>query len=460
MVSSDPLANELAQVVGDDHVLLELDLKAGYETDWTRRFHGEARMVVRPASTDEVAAVLRICRAARAPVIPQGGNTGLVGGSVPRGGEVVLSLRRLDTITDIDPIAGELTAGAGATAANVQQAALEHGWTLGVDLASRDSATIGGMVATNAGGIRVMRYGAMRQQLLGFEAVLADGSIVRRMSGLVKDNSGYDLGQLLAGSEGTLAVVTAARLRLVPALTRRTVVLLGFDALSDALPVVAAARASLPSLEAAEAFFHAGVELVCRHAGLPLPFAHPYPCYILLEAASQRDETEAMVEVLERSQTVRDSALATERAQREQLWAYRERHTEAINAEGIPHKLDVTIPASRLAEFEGRVRDAIRAVAPEALPVLFGHVGDGNLHVNILGVDPDDERPDDAVLRLVAELGGSISAEHGIGVAKRPWLHLTRSDADLAVMRAIKRALDADNLLNPGVLLPDESAGE
>lgn len=451
---SDPLAIELARVVGASHVLLEPDLKAGYETDWTRRFHGQARMVVRPGSTDEVAAVMRLCRDARAPVVPQGGNTGLVGGSVPLGGEVVISLRRLDSIRDLDPLAGELTAGAGATAANVQQAALEYGWTLGVDLASRDSATVGGMIATNAGGIRVMRYGAMRQQLLGFEAVLADGSIVRRMSGLVKDNSGYDLGQLLAGSEGTLAIITAARLKLVPALTRRTVVLLAFDTLSDALPVVAAARASLPSLEAAEAFFHGGVELVCRHTRLPLPFDQPYPCYVLLEAASRRDETEAIVEVLEQAANIRDSALATERAQREQLWAYRERHTEAINAAGIPHKLDVTIPASRMAEFERRVRETIDAATPGAVPVLFGHVGDGNLHVNILGLDADDERADDAVLRLVAELGGSISAEHGIGVAKRPWLHLTRSEADLAVMRAIKRALDEDNLLNPGVLFP------
>jgi FAD/FMN-containing dehydrogenase len=227
---------------------------------------------------------------------------------------------------------------------------------------------------------------------------------------------------------------------------------MAFDSLAEGLPAVARARAYLPSLEAAEAFFADGVELVCRHAGLPLPFGEAYRCYVLLETASQRDETEALVEVLSGVEGARDSALATERSQRERLWAYRERHTECINAEGIPHKLDVTLPANRLAEFEQRVRAEIAAAVPGARPILFGHVGDGNLHVNILGLEPEDERADDAVLRLVASMGGSISAEHGIGTAKIPWLHLTRGAADLAAMRAIKRALDPANLLNPGVI--------
>ncbi len=450
----DPLAARLAALVGNDHVLTDPELKATYETDWTRRYRGTARLVVRPGSTDEVAAVVKACAEYGVPFIPQGGNTGLVGGGIPRAGEVVLSLARLNKVTDLDPVAGELTAGAGATAAAVQEAAGAHGWTLGVDLASRDSATIGGMIATNAGGIRVLRYGGMRQQILGFEAVLADGSVVRRMSGLVKDNSGYDLGQLLAGSEGTLGVITAARLRLVPALARRAVAMLAFDSLREALPAVAQARAHLPSLEAAEAFFADGVALVCKHAGMPLPFGTEYSCYVLLEVASQRDETEALVGVLGGIETARDSALATERAQRERLWAYRERHTECINAEGVPHKLDVTLPATRLAEFEQQVRRDIQAATPGARPILFGHVGDGNLHVNILGLEADDERADDAVLRLVASMGGSISAEHGIGTAKIPWLHLTRSEADIAAMRAVKRALDPANLLNPGVIFP------
>jgi FAD/FMN-containing dehydrogenase len=312
------------------------------------------------------------------------------------------------------------------------------------------------MVATNAGGIRVIRYGAMRQQLLGFEAVLADGSVVRRLPGLVKDNTGYDLGQLLAGSEGTLAVVTAVRLKLVAHKPRRAVALLSVPDIATALGVVAAVRGAMPSLAAAEVFFEEGVELVCRHAPMARPFSGPVGCYVLIETASRRDEAAELAEVLAGCEGIGDSALATEPADRTRLWAYRERHTEAISAEGIPHKLDVTLPLANLPQFESRVREAIIRAVPGARPVLFGHAGDGNLHVNILGLAPDDERADDAVLRLVAELGGSISAEHGIGIAKRPWLELTRSPADIAAMRAIKRALDPSGTLNPGVIFPPD----
>ncbi|MGE3073332.1 MAG: FAD-binding oxidoreductase [Dehalococcoidia bacterium] len=450
------LVQALRAVVGEAHVLTEADMRATYETDWTRRYHGESLAVVRPGSAEEVSRVLQICGQVRAAVVPQGGNTGLVGGGVPRGGEVVLSLTRLNAIADFDTTSGEITVEAGATLAALQQQIRPEGWAFGVDLASRDSATIGGMVGTNAGGIRVIRYGSMRRQMLGFEAVLADGSIVRRLPGLVKDNTGYDLGQLLAGSEGTLAVVTAVRLKLVPQLQQRTVALLGVPDLAAALGVVAAVRAAMPSLEAAEAFFAEGVDLVCAHAGVPLPFGKHPGCYVLVETAARRDDSAELAEVLSECPGVEHSALATDAAGRERLWAYRERHTEAINAEGIPHKLDVTLPLSNLPEFERRVRDAIHAVRPSARPILFGHAGDGNLHVNILGLEPEDEVADDAVLRLVAELGGSISAEHGIGIAKLPWLELTRSKADIAAMRAIKRALDPRGILNPGVILPPE----
>ncbi len=447
---------QLRAVVGDEHVLTDADMRATYETDWTRRYHGTARAVVRPGTADEVRHVVRICAEARLAVVPQGGNTGLVGGGVPRGGEVVLSLSRLNGITDFDSISGEVTVGAGATLAQLQEHIRPQGWAFGVDLASRDSATIGGMVATNAGGIRVIRYGSMRRQILGFEAVMADGSIVRRLPGLVKDNTGYDLGQLFAGSEGTLGIVTAVRVRLVPQLQQRSVALLGVADLDSALNVVAAVRGAMSSLEAAEAFFAEGVDLVCAHARMSLPFGKHPGCYVLVETAARRDESAELAEVLTECTDIQDSALATDAAGRERLWAYRERHTEAINAEGIPHKLDVTLPLSNLPEFERRVRAAISTVRPEARPILFGHAGDGNLHVNILGLEPEDEVADDAVLRLVAELGGSISAEHGIGIAKLPWLELTRSKADIAAMRAIKRALDPAGILNPGVILPLE----
>jgi len=447
---TDPLAETLARIVGTAHVLVEVDLRASYETDWTRRYHGEARLVARPADTEQVAAVLAACAAARASVVPQGGNTGLVGGGVPRGGEVVLSLTHLNALEPVDAVAAEVTVGAGVTLATLQRHVRAAGFNFGVDLASRDSATIGGMIATNAGGIRVLRYGSMRHQVVGIEAVRADGAIVRRMPGLTKDNTGYDLPGLFTGSEGTLGIVTAARLRLVPQLTARATALLAVENVAAALAVLGRVR-GLPSLEAVEIFFREGVELVCRHTGLPLPFGKAHSTYLLVECAAQQDPTDSLTAALEGAPYL-DSAVTNEARQRDALWAYRERHTEAINAEGVPHKLDVALPLARLGEFATGVRARLSAAAPEARPILFGHIADGNIHVNVLGLALDDDRGTDAVLRFVAELGGSISAEHGIGIAKTRWLHLTRTPEDIATMRAIKAALDPANMLNPGVI--------
>ena len=449
---TEPLEARLASIVGPGHVLTDLDLTSSYETDWTRRFHGRSRCVVRPADTAEVAEVLRVCNEAAAAVVPQGGNTGLVGGGVPRAGEVVLSLRRLESMDPVDSIAREVVAGAGVTAAELNGHAAPHGLRLGVDLASRDSATIGGMVATNAGGINVLRYGMMRAQVAGLEAVLADGSVIDRLHGLKRDNTGYDLPALLAGSEGTLAVLTRVRLRLVPVLERKAVALLGLPGVAEAVALASEVRATLPSLMAAEVFFAEGLALVRKHAGLGALFADEYAVYVLFEAADDHDPGPALAATLEGLAPGADSAFATEARDRDRLWAYRERHTEAINAEGVPHKLDVALPLANLPEFVERVRPAIAAAVPGARPVIFGHIADGNLHVNILGLDAEDERADDAVLRLVAELRGSISAEHGIGVAKTRWLGLTRSTSDMAAMRAIKDALDPRAILNPGVI--------
>lgn len=453
MTNPDPIATALRTVVGDEHVLLDRDLLASYETDWTRRFHGTARLVVRPANTVEVAAVLRVCHESGVAVVPQGGNTGLVGGSIPHNGEVVLSLLRLNDLEPVDPQAAQVTVGAGVTIAALHEHAEAAGFQYPIDLASRESATVGGTIATNAGGIRVIRYGPTRARLVGLEAVLADGSVISRMSGLLKDNTGYELPQLFTGSEGTLGVVTRARLKLSPQTPARATALLAVADVDSALAVFQRLRA-LQNLDAIEAFFEEGVELVCRHGGVERPFAEVVGCYLLVECAGLLDPSIELAGVLAECPEVLDSAFATDRAQRQALWRYREAHTESINAEGIPHKLDVTLPLNRLAEFEGRVRETVAHAVPGARPILFGHLGDGNLHVNVLGPDTDDERATDAVLRLVAELGGSISAEHGIGIAKAPWLHLTRSPGDIAAMRAIKKALDPAGILNPGAIFP------
>jgi FAD/FMN-containing dehydrogenase len=455
-MSSQALLAALRAIVGERHCLTDPALRASHETDWTRRFHGPSLAVVRPSGVDEVAAVLRACRDAGVGVVPQGGNTGLVGGSVPRDGEVVLSMLRLAAVGAVDGEAGEVTVGAGATLSTVQRAARAAGWDVGVDLGARDSATIGGMVATNAGGVHLLRHGPMRSQLLGFEAVLADGTVLRRLPGIPKDNTGYDLGGLLAGSEGTLAVITALHLRLVPTLRQRAVGVVGFGAAAAAVEAAFGLRHRLASVHALELFTDSGLELVMRHAGVAGPFAARMPIYLLVEVASdEADPTDELVNALEAiGASDEAAAVASDPAGRHRLWQLRERHTEVMNAEGVPHKLDVSVPLARYAELVERAPAAVAAVSPEARTIVYGHVGDGNLHVNVLGPPPDDPAVDDAVLELVLKLGGSVSAEHGIGISKVGWLVRDRGEASVAAMRAIKRAWDPSGILNPGVLFP------
>ena len=452
-MTHDALLAALREAVGGQHCLTDPDLRASYETDWTRRFHGSALAVVRPGSTEEVAAALRLCADAGVAVVPQGGNTGLVGGSVPRGGEVVLSTTRLNEVGDIDAAAGEITLGAGVTLAVAQERVRPSGWEVGVDLGARDSATIGGLVAANAGGINVLRHGSMRRQVLGIEAVMADGTVLRRLPGMPKDNTGYDLASLLAGSEGTLAVITRVRLRLVPQLRHRAVCVAGFADAAAAVRAAASLRHRLPSVIALELFTDAGLELVMRHAAAAAPFLARTPVYLLVEVADDvADPSDALIEAVGALGVGESASIAVDPAGRHRLWQLRERHTEAINAEGVPHKLDVSVPMARYAELVERAPLAVAAVAPDARTISYGHVADGNLHVNVLGPAPDDEAPDSAVLELVLELGGSVSAEHGIGVAKVEWLVRDRGEATVAAMRAIKDAWDPRGILNPGVL--------
>ncbi|HEY6609209.1 MAG TPA: FAD-binding oxidoreductase, partial [Candidatus Limnocylindria bacterium] len=405
----EQLLGVLRDTVGERHCLTDPDLRTTYETDWTRRWTGTAAAVVRPETTDQVAAVLRACAAAGVGVVPQGGNTGLVGGSVPRAGEVVLSLLRLSAMGEVDPEAGEVTVGSGTPLSSVQAAARAAGWEVGVDLGARDSATIGGMVATNAGGVNVMRHGPMRQQVLGFEAVLADGTVLRRLPGVPKDNTGYDLGGLLAGSEGTLAVITAVRLRLVPALRHRAVAIAGFSDPAAAVAAASGLRRRLASVQALELFTDAGLEIVMRHASIAAPLSPRHPAYLLVETGSmERSVIDRLVEALDELGLGDAAAVADDADGRHRLWQLRERHTEAINAEGVPHKIDVSVPLSRYAEMIERAEEVVAAVDPGARTIAYGHVGDGNVHVNVLGPAPDDESVDDAVLGLALELGGSV----------------------------------------------------
>ncbi len=445
------LVARLADAVGCEHVLTDPTDVAGFTTDWTRRFAGPARAVVRPADTDQVAAVVGVCVAAGVPVLPQGGNTGLVGGSTPAaragpaGPPVIVSTTRLSALGPVEEWTGQVTAGAGATLGALQAHARAAGWSYQVDLAARDSATVGGMVATNAGGIRVCAYGMTRAQVLGIEAVLPDGSVISHLSGLLKDNTGYDLAGLLVGSEGTLGIVTAARLRLHRPPPPSTVVLVGVPSYQAALHLLSTAVAA--PLLAAELVDATGLELVIDLTGLPYPLAGQHSLVLLLEVADGGTADGL------RLPADADAVVAVERGDQARLWSYRERQSEAFSALGIVHKLDVSIPAAVLAACAADLRTAAHSAPGVTHVGVFGHLADGNVHVEIAGPAADDERADLAVLRVVAGYGGSISAEHGIGRAKAAHLGLCRSPAELAAMRAIKAAWDPYQLFNPGVML-------
>ena len=383
-------------------------------------------------------------------VVPQGGNTGLVGGSVPLEDEVVLSTVRLSSLGPVDEVAAQVTVGAGATLAAVQQTAAAAGFEYAIDLGARDTATIGGTIATNAGGLHVLAHGSTRAQVVGIEAALTDGSQISRLGGLLKDNTGYDLAGSLCGSEGTLAVVTAARLRLLPRRPEHVVAALGFRSSQAAVGAIADLRA-VRSLVAAELVWRPGLELALA-AGVPPPFEPLPEVLVVVECAATVDPLSEVAAAVTSLAAVEGVAVAADGPGRTRLWALRERQTELIARVGVPHKLDVTLPLAGLAAFADDVGDLIAGLRPDASTWLFGHGGDGNLHVNITGLAPDDDEVDDAVLHMVAARGGSISAEHGIGRAKARWLHLARSPAELDVFARIRRAWDPAGILNPGVL--------
>jgi FAD/FMN-containing dehydrogenase len=429
--SDDRLIAALRDVVGVDHVLVDSDITAPFCVDWTGRFRGEARAVVRPGSTDDVVRTVRACALAGVPIVTQGGNTGLVGGSVPRGDAmIVVSTQRLTSYGAVDRNSRQVTVGAGVTIADLHKLAAQAGLEFGVDLAARDSATVGGAIATNAGGLRVVLHGDMRRQVVGLEVVFADGSVASHLNGLPKDSAGFDVGQLIVGSEGTLGIVTQARVRLVePLPEQRCTTLLGA---SDVNAAIALARAQ-PGLLAAEFMGGTAMELAVERLQLPFPLARRWPFYILLETADVPELPDDVDAALDR-----------------RLWVYRERQTEAAGMLGVVHKLDVGVPLDRL----GEVLSGLAEAAAPYEAYAFGHLLEGNIHIEVVGADPDDHDVDAAILRLVTDVGGSVSAEHGIGVAKVDYLPWSRSPAELAAMRAVKNALDPAGRMNPGVLLP------
>ncbi len=433
--------DQLAKVIAPEKVMTSPEVMAGYLVDWVGQFRGDALAVVRPTSTAECVAVMQLCAAHEVSVTTQGGNTGLVGGSVPASGApraIVLSTTGLDQINELDALAGQVTVGAGVTLAQLQQFAAGHGWEFGVDLAARDSATIGGMVATNAGGIHVVANGMTRRQIVGVEAVMPSGEVISTLRGLAKDNTGYDLTQLLCGSEGTLAVITKVRVQLRLSIKSELLVF-GVDSVSAALKIAAG---YIGNIAAAEIIDRASAQCVHRVTGTAIPFDSAF--HLLLEVRGDLDfDSLAQHENL---------VMAVDATDREKLWSLRERVTESFSVEsaGVAHKLDVSFPQSVLGESYSALcvlldRPGVNQVA------IFGHLLDGNFHIFFTTAAPDHEI-DRVVLELVARFDGSISAEHGIGRMKAAYLHLSRSETEIAAMRAIKKAIDPQGIMNPGVL--------
>jgi FAD/FMN-containing dehydrogenase len=451
----DPtLIDNLRRIVGNPYVLVDDDLTGRYRVDWTGRFRASTAIVVRPANSEEVAAIISACRSAGAAIVPQGGNTGLVGGSVPLSGEIVVSTERLNEIEYIDPTAGEAVVQAGVTLGRLREDVARHGWEYAVDIASRDSATVGGTVATNAGGLRVLRYGDTRRQVLGVELVTGAGTIVSSLRRTKRDNTGYHLPSMVAGSEGTLGILTRVRLRLVARHQACATSLIRLRDISQAAVAAELLGQATADIESVELFLGEGLELVCRVFDLPLPFSDPSGAYVLVEAASDHDDVMApLAAAVNGLDGVLDVAVAETPSARRRLWRYRELHTEAIATLGVPHKLDVALPSGALAEFVGAVSAVVERDDPDTSCWLFGHGGESTIHVNLIGPAPDDFRLDAVVFELVARMGGSISAEHGIGRAKLPWIGLARNPDELELLASVKEAFDPDRVLNPNVLL-------
>ena len=449
VLDRDVVRRELVAVLGSDQVR---DPEPADDVDWTGRYRGRSSFVVRPSDTTEVSRLVGWARERSIPLVPRGGNTGLVGGSIARDGAVLVSSRRLNGLGEVDLLSRQVTVGAGVTLQQVHDHVAPHGLRYPVDFGARGSATIGGSVATNAGGINVVRYGMTRRQIVGVEAVLGTGEVISHLGGLVKDNTGFDLTGLLCGSEGTLGIVTAVRLQLVPLMPHVVTALVSCDSVARAVEIAASVCSRSDSVDAAELVTRDGVELVREVSGddlgVPDRAAH-----VLIECSGVSDQSEALATLLSEFDDVEVSVAVTS-GHRARLWRLREEQTPSINSLGVPFKFDVTVPLVSLAEFVAEVPRVVGTVRPGARTFVFGHVADGNMHVNVVGGTGDEDRLTDTVLNVVVARGGSISAEHGIGVAKRDWLSLVRSSAEIATMRSIKQALDPDGILNPGVLLP------
>lgn len=446
------LTEQLAGIVGAAHVITDGDVLDGRSIDHTGRYRGHAAALVRPGSTHEVAAVLRACRDAGVNVTVQGGRTSLVAGTVPEHDDVLLSTERLRGLGDVDVEERRVRVGAGVTLAEVQRAAAAAGLVFGVDLAARDSATVGGMASTNAGGLRTVCYGNMGEQVIGLDVVLPDGTVVHRHSQVRSDNTGYDLASLFVGAEGTLGVITALDLRLHPLPRHRVTAVCGFADL-DSLIATGRVFRDMEGIAALELIDARASALTAEHAGVAAPVDGAWQ--LLIELSGDTDLTDRLADALEDADLCGEPAVGVDTTAQQRLWQVREAVAEVLGVYGPPLKFDVSLPLSSIQEFAVDAAALVAEHAPEAIPVLFGHIGEGNLHLNIVRFDltGEDERAlYSAMMTLIARHGGNVSSEHGVGTRKRDYLAMARTEADIATMRAVKAAFDPTGYLNRAVL--------
>lgn len=434
------------------------DLEA-YGRDWTRAIAPAPLAVALPRTTAEISKLLTLASKEKIAIVPSGGRTGLSGGAVAAKGELVLSLERMRGIGKVDPLSRTVRVEAGAVTEAVHRHCEPHGLTWPVDFASKGSSTVGGNLATNAGGINVIRYGCTRDWVLSIEAVLMDGSILELNRGaLIKNNTGYDLRHLLIGSEGTLAVITGATLRLAPVEGETKVLFLALSGLDAVLRLFRESQEKRYPLLSFETLSRACLESVMAHRGLPDPFAAKSGYYVVMEVERTDGDIDSWLESLFERDLVIDGTLAFSSRDRDALWQYREGISESLSAKSLVHKNDISLPIARIEEFEKRFLALFSKRYPDFEVFVFGHIGDGNLHVNIQkpqSMAKDEflakcKAVDPEVFSLLRDLEGSVSAEHGIGLLKRDALPYSRSEREIELFRGIKKAFDPEGLLNPG----------
>jgi FAD/FMN-containing dehydrogenase len=462
------LLARFAAIVGEKYAITDPSLQAPYLVEMRHLFEGHTPMVLRPASAAEVSAILKLANATKTPVVPQGGNTGLVGGQIPHHNEIVLSLNRLDRIREVDPTSNTITCEAGVTLQRAREAAAAVDRLYPQLLPSEGTCTIGGNLATNAGGTAALAYGIARSHALGLEVVLADGRVLNNLNKLKKDNTGYDLKNLFIGAEGTLGIITAAVLRLVPRPRSVETAFAGITSAEAGLELLGLAQERAGNdVTSFEIMTRQGVEFVLKYgSGCRDPLAAPHPWYVLIELSSQ--QRQGLREVLEgilgrgvERGLVTDATIADSLEQAKAFWRIREMFGEVQGHAGGSIKHDVSVPVAAVPAFIKEANAAVTALIPGARPLPFGHLGDGNIHYNVsqpAGADKDDylrrwDEVNAVVFAVVKKYGGSISAEHGIGVMKRDLLPSVKDPVALELMRSLKAMLDPNGILNPGKVL-------